>query len=165
MSLSWAIPGARCRLLRRPVYGVELVRAPSGFGCASCTGMFPRRRLLSQFCVLYSFQDCIKGHLAENNRMQQKEETMKFAKFSAAVALSAMVLGALPAVAADITLRFASVANETSSWAPAQETFKREFEARTNGRLGDESAVWRDACSRASESRQRQACRACGRHE
>jgi len=67
--------------------------------------------------------------------MQQKEETMKFAKFSAAVALSAMVLGALPAVAADITLRFASVANETSSWAPAQETFKREFEARTNGRI------------------------------
>ncbi|MFN0263164.1 TRAP transporter substrate-binding protein [Tepidamorphus sp. 3E244] len=60
---------------------------------------------------------------------------MKLAKYCASFALAAIVFGGLPAAAADITLRFASVANESSTWAPAQETFKREFEARTDGRV------------------------------
>jgi len=60
---------------------------------------------------------------------------MKLAKYCASVALAAMVFAELPAAAADITLRFASVANESSTWAPAQEIFKREFEARTDGRV------------------------------
>jgi tripartite ATP-independent transporter DctP family solute receptor len=55
--------------------------------------------------------------------------------FAAVGAFSTLALYPVAAFAADITLRFASVANEASSWAPAQETFKREFEARTNGRV------------------------------
>ena len=60
---------------------------------------------------------------------------MKLRIISAAVALASISLITVGAHAADITLRFASVANEASSWAPAQETFKREFEARTDGRV------------------------------
>lgn len=60
---------------------------------------------------------------------------MKFDRIIAAAAFSAITLGSFTASAAEVTLRLASVATEASSWAPAQETFKRELEERTNGRV------------------------------
>lgn len=60
---------------------------------------------------------------------------MKIAPITAGLAFAVACLTALPSWAADVTLRFASVANESSSWAPAQETFKKELEARTDGRV------------------------------
>ncbi len=52
-------------------------------------------------------------------------------------AVAALAAAALPAsvLAADVTLRFASVATESSPWAPSQEVFKKELEQRTNGRV------------------------------
>lgn len=60
---------------------------------------------------------------------------MRSLKIAAAVVAGALSLASGAALAADVTLRFASVANETSSWAPAQEVFKRELEERTGGRV------------------------------
>lgn len=60
---------------------------------------------------------------------------MRISTIALGLAVAAACLQAVPAMAADITLRFASVANETSSWAPAQELFKKELETRTSGRI------------------------------
>lgn len=53
----------------------------------------------------------------------------------AALAIGSLAVATTPASAAEIVLRFASVATEASAWAPSQEVFKRELEERTDGRI------------------------------
>lgn len=59
---------------------------------------------------------------------------MKFPRIAAAALLTTLV-SAAAVQAADLNLRLASVANESTSWAEAQEVFKQELEKRTNGRV------------------------------
>jgi len=59
---------------------------------------------------------------------------MKFPRIAAAALLTTLV-SAAAVQAANLNLRLASVANESTSWAEAQEVFKQELEKRTNGRV------------------------------
>lgn len=59
---------------------------------------------------------------------------MKFLSIATAASLAAVGMMA-SAHAADVTLRLASVATESSPWVSSQEAFKRELEQRTNGRV------------------------------
>ncbi len=59
---------------------------------------------------------------------------MKFLSIAAFSSIAAIGLSA-QVHAADVTLRLASVATESSPWAPSQEVFKKELEKRTNGKV------------------------------